>query len=74
MLTLVDIGSLKCGIDFQRIFICAVYVSPQISSGEIETLLQQLPNMFKQEFTGVGATLEKKWKFCGFEGIKCVSQ
>lgn len=46
----------------------------KISSGEIETLLQQLPNMFKQEFTGVGATLEKKWKFCGFEGIKCVSQ
>ncbi|XP_059823809.1 ecto-NOX disulfide-thiol exchanger 2 isoform X5 [Hypanus sabinus] len=46
----------------------------KISSGEIETLLLQLPNMFKQEFTGVGATLEKKWKFCGFEGIKCVSQ
>ncbi|XP_069745717.1 ecto-NOX disulfide-thiol exchanger 1 [Narcine bancroftii] len=46
----------------------------KISSGEIETLLLQLPNMFKQEFTGVGATLEKKWKFCGFEGIKFVSQ
>lgn len=28
--------------------------------------------MFKQEFTGVGATLEKRWKFCAFEGIKTV--
>lgn len=26
--------------------------------------------MFKQEFSGVGATLEKRWKFCAFEGIK----
>ncbi|XP_067848619.1 ecto-NOX disulfide-thiol exchanger 1 isoform X2 [Heptranchias perlo] len=46
----------------------------KISSGEIEMLLLQLPHMFKQEFTGVGATLEKRWKFCGFEGIKTVGQ
>ncbi|XP_041067362.1 ecto-NOX disulfide-thiol exchanger 1 isoform X1 [Carcharodon carcharias] len=46
----------------------------QISSAEIEMLLLQLPHMFKQEFTGVGATLEKKWKFCAFEGIKTISQ
>lgn len=30
----------------------------------------RLPNMFKQEFSGVGATLEKRWKFCGFEALK----
>lgn len=42
----------------------------QISANEIETLLMRLPRMFKQEFTGVGATLEKRWKLCAFEGIK----
>ncbi|XP_072266305.1 ecto-NOX disulfide-thiol exchanger 1 isoform X3 [Pyxicephalus adspersus] len=42
----------------------------RISASEIETLLMRLPRMFKQEFTGVGATLEKRWKFCAFEGIK----
>ncbi|XP_048349447.1 ecto-NOX disulfide-thiol exchanger 1 isoform X4 [Sphaerodactylus townsendi] len=42
----------------------------RISAGEIEMLLVRLPRMFKQEFTGVGATLEKRWKFCAFEGIK----
>uniref|UniRef100_A0A8C5WEK7 Ecto-NOX disulfide-thiol exchanger 1 n=1 Tax=Leptobrachium leishanense TaxID=445787 RepID=A0A8C5WEK7_9ANUR len=42
----------------------------RISANEIETLLIKLPRMFKQEFTGVGATLEKRWKFCAFEGIK----
>ncbi|MEE6471115.1 hypothetical protein FKM82_009183 [Ascaphus truei] len=42
----------------------------RISATEIETLLMTQPRMFKQEFTGVGATLEKRWKFCAFEGIK----
>ncbi|XP_034614321.1 ecto-NOX disulfide-thiol exchanger 1 isoform X3 [Trachemys scripta elegans] len=42
----------------------------RISANEIEMLLMRLPRMFKQEFTGVGATLEKRWKFCAFEGIK----
>ncbi|XP_044139817.1 ecto-NOX disulfide-thiol exchanger 1 isoform X1 [Bufo gargarizans] len=42
----------------------------RISANEIESLLMRLPQMFKQEFTGVGATLEKRWKFCAFEGIK----
>lgn len=42
----------------------------QISANEIEMLLMRLPRMFKQEFTGVGATLEKRWKLCAFEGIK----
>ncbi|XP_053563955.1 ecto-NOX disulfide-thiol exchanger 1 isoform X2 [Bombina bombina] len=41
-----------------------------ISANEIEMLLMKLPRMFKQELTGVGATLEKRWKFCAFEGIK----
>nr|XP_056717749.1 ecto-NOX disulfide-thiol exchanger 1 isoform X3 [Euleptes europaea] len=42
----------------------------KISANEIEMLLMRLPRMFKQEFSGVGATLEKRWKFCAFEGIK----
>nr|XP_027784722.1 ecto-NOX disulfide-thiol exchanger 1 isoform X3 [Marmota flaviventris] len=44
--------------------------TPPISANEIEMLLMRLPRMFKQEFTGVGATLEKRWKLCAFEGIK----
>uniref|UniRef100_A0A8C9TE64 Ecto-NOX disulfide-thiol exchanger 1 n=1 Tax=Scleropages formosus TaxID=113540 RepID=A0A8C9TE64_SCLFO len=42
----------------------------KISAGELEGLMVRLPHMFKQEFSGVGATLEKRWKFCGFEGIQ----
>ncbi|KAJ7401558.1 Ecto-NOX disulfide-thiol exchanger 1 [Pitangus sulphuratus] len=51
---------------------CEIATFDQISANEIEMLLMRLPRMFKQEFTGVGATLEKRWKFCAFEGIKTV--
>ncbi len=46
------------------------FLSFQISTAEVETLLGRLPCTFRQELTGVGASLEKRWKFCGFEGIK----
>ncbi|XP_023657720.1 ecto-NOX disulfide-thiol exchanger 1 isoform X3 [Paramormyrops kingsleyae] len=44
----------------------------KVSAGELEGLMTRLPRMFKQEFSGVGATLEKRWKFCGFDGIHSV--
>ncbi|KAJ8256120.1 hypothetical protein COCON_G00199840 [Conger conger] len=44
----------------------------QVSAGELERLMVRLPRMFRQELSGVGATLEKRWKFCGFEGLQSV--
>uniref|UniRef100_A0A8C5N190 Ecto-NOX disulfide-thiol exchanger 1-like n=1 Tax=Gouania willdenowi TaxID=441366 RepID=A0A8C5N190_GOUWI len=41
----------------------------KVSAGELERLMVRLPNMFKQELSGVGANLEKRWKFCGFESL-----
>uniref|UniRef100_A0A3Q1AM67 RRM domain-containing protein n=1 Tax=Amphiprion ocellaris TaxID=80972 RepID=A0A3Q1AM67_AMPOC len=41
----------------------------KVSAGELERLMVRLPNMFRQELSGVGATLEKRWKFCGFDSL-----
>ena len=43
---------------------------PQICTSDVECLMSRLQHTFKQEMTGVGASLEKRWKFCGFEGLK----
>ncbi|KAI4897310.1 hypothetical protein NFI96_034018, partial [Prochilodus magdalenae] len=53
-------------------YICSYLqrLDTKISTTEVETLLGRLPCTFRQELTGVGASLEKRWKFCGFEGIK----
>ncbi|XP_077435765.1 ecto-NOX disulfide-thiol exchanger 1-like [Vanacampus margaritifer] len=42
----------------------------QVSSGELERLMVRLPLMFRQQLSGVGATLEKRWKFCGFDSLQ----
>ncbi|XP_063743260.1 ecto-NOX disulfide-thiol exchanger 1 isoform X2 [Eleginops maclovinus] len=41
----------------------------KVSAGELERLMLRLPSMFRQELSGVGATLEKRWKFCGFDSL-----
>ncbi|KAL7384843.1 hypothetical protein ABVT39_009993 [Epinephelus coioides] len=41
----------------------------KVSAGDLERLMVRLPSMFKQELSGVGATLEKRWKFCGFDSL-----
>ncbi|XP_076775076.1 ecto-NOX disulfide-thiol exchanger 2 isoform X4 [Arvicanthis niloticus] len=42
----------------------------KISTSDVESLMSRLRHTFRQEMTGVGASLEKRWKFCGFEGLK----
>uniref|UniRef100_A0A672JAI0 Ecto-NOX disulfide-thiol exchanger 1 n=1 Tax=Salarias fasciatus TaxID=181472 RepID=A0A672JAI0_SALFA len=41
----------------------------KVSAVELERLMVRLPSMFRQELSGVGATLEKRWKFCGFDTL-----
>uniref|UniRef100_A0A3P9LVH6 Ecto-NOX disulfide-thiol exchanger 1 n=1 Tax=Oryzias latipes TaxID=8090 RepID=A0A3P9LVH6_ORYLA len=41
----------------------------KVTAMELEHLMVRLPSMFKQELSGVGANLEKRWKFCGFDSL-----
>ncbi|XP_056293431.1 ecto-NOX disulfide-thiol exchanger 1 [Pseudoliparis swirei] len=41
----------------------------KVSPVDLQGLMVRLPNMFRQELSGVGATLEKRWKFCGFDTL-----
>ncbi|XP_031800544.1 ecto-NOX disulfide-thiol exchanger 2 isoform X3 [Sarcophilus harrisii] len=53
-------------------YICSYLqrLDTKISTSEVEALMSRLQCTFKQEMTGVGASLEKRWKFCGFDGLK----
>ncbi|XP_030223995.1 ecto-NOX disulfide-thiol exchanger 2 isoform X1 [Gadus morhua] len=56
-------------------YICSYLqrLDTKINTGEVESLLSRLPCTFRQELSGVGASLEKRWSFCGFEGIRSTS-
>ncbi|XP_053129459.1 ecto-NOX disulfide-thiol exchanger 2 isoform X2 [Hemicordylus capensis] len=53
-------------------YICSYLqrLESKICASEVEALLTRLQHTFKQERSGIGASLEKRWKFCGFEGLK----
>ncbi|XP_041050989.1 ecto-NOX disulfide-thiol exchanger 2-like [Carcharodon carcharias] len=55
-------------------YICSYLqrLDAKISPSEIEGLMTRLQHVFQQEITGVGASLEKRWKFSGFDGIKAL--
>ncbi|XP_067160601.1 ecto-NOX disulfide-thiol exchanger 2 isoform X2 [Apteryx mantelli] len=48
----------------------AIDCQGNICTTEVEVLMTRLQHTFKQELSGVGASLEKRWKFCGFDGLK----
>ncbi|XP_058052813.1 ecto-NOX disulfide-thiol exchanger 2 isoform X5 [Ahaetulla prasina] len=56
-------------------YICSYLqrLDSKICATEVENLMTRLQHTFKQEMNGVGASLEKRWKFCGFEGLKTVT-
>ncbi|KAM9513730.1 ecto-NOX disulfide-thiol exchanger 2-like isoform 7-T11 [Salvelinus alpinus] len=58
------------GASIEYIFSYLQQLGTKINTGQVGALLGRLPSTFRQELTGVGASLEKRWKFCGFEGIK----
>uniref|UniRef100_A0ACB8FYK5 Ecto-NOX disulfide-thiol exchanger 2 n=1 Tax=Sphaerodactylus townsendi TaxID=933632 RepID=A0ACB8FYK5_9SAUR len=53
-------------------YICSYLqrLDSKICASEVEAVMMRLQHTFKQEMSGVGASLEKRWKFCGFEGLK----
>ncbi|TRY81299.1 hypothetical protein DNTS_012130 [Danionella cerebrum] len=52
-------------------YICSYLqrLDTKITTSEVEGLLAQLPSTFRMELSGVGASLEKRWKFCGFDAM-----
>lgn len=65
-----NIGGKKPDQEGELILNRTVLCVPQICTSDVECLMSRLQHTFKQEMTGVGASLEKRWKFCGFEGLK----
>ncbi|XP_059476536.1 ecto-NOX disulfide-thiol exchanger 2 isoform X2 [Neocloeon triangulifer] len=41
-------------------------VEPNLRTSEVEALMNRFPSVFKQELSGIGANMERKWIFAGF--------
>ncbi|CAB3362096.1 Hypothetical predicted protein [Cloeon dipterum] len=41
-------------------------VEPNLRTSEVEALMNRFPSVFRQELSGIGANMERKWIFAGF--------
>lgn len=39
---------------------------PSLKVTEIEQLMNKFPSVFQQELIGIGANMERRWKYAGF--------
>ncbi|CAL8102365.1 unnamed protein product [Orchesella dallaii] len=54
------------GASLDYIWSYAQKVLPMVYPNQIELLMTKFPSLFRQEVSGIGATLERKWVFVGF--------
>lgn len=43
--------------------------SPRLRPKELEEIISRYGNLFTEEVSGIGAQIERKWKFCGFDSF-----
>lgn len=60
------------GVSIEYICFYLYCFDNKICISDVECFMGRFQYIFKQEMIGVGVSLEKRWKFCGFEGLKLI--
>lgn len=58
------------GASLDYIFSYVQRAAPNLRPKELEEILSRYGSIFNEEVSGVGAKIERKWKFCGFFDTK----
>jgi len=45
-------------------------LEPTLRPTEVEALMTRFPQVFRQELSGIGANMERRWQFAGFSKHK----
>lgn len=63
--TFLHVHPFGAGVDY--IWSYLHQIDNTLNPRDVEALMLRFPSVFKQELSGVGALLERKWTFCGFK-------
>lgn len=58
------------GASLDYIFSYVQRTAPNLRPKELEEILSRYGSIFNEEVSGIGAKIERKWKFCGFYDTK----
>ncbi|XP_058798366.1 ecto-NOX disulfide-thiol exchanger 2 [Phymastichus coffea] len=53
------------GASLDYIFYYLQKMEPNLRLNDVESLMQRFPHVFKQELSGIGANMERRWQFSG---------
>lgn len=62
------------GASLDYVFSYVQRSAPHLRPKELEEILSRYGSTFSEEVTGVGAKIERKWKFCGFDTESMTNQ
>lgn len=62
------------GASLDYVFSYVQRSAPHLRPKELEEILSRYGSTFSEEVTGVGAKIERKWKFCGFDTESIINQ
>lgn len=60
------------GASLDYVFSYVQRSSPHLRPKQLEEILSRYKSIFAEEVSGVGAKIERKWKFCGFDPVASV--
>lgn len=63
--TFLHVHPFGAGVDYIWSFLQKL--EPTLRPGEVETLMSRFPTVFRQELSGIGANMERRWIFAGFQ-------
>ncbi|XP_049778265.1 ecto-NOX disulfide-thiol exchanger 2 [Schistocerca cancellata] len=63
--TFLHVHPFGAGVDYVWSYLQKL--EPTLRPGEVETLMSRFPTVFHQELSGIGANMERRWLFAGFE-------
>lgn len=62
--TFLHVHPFGAGVDYVWSYLQKV--EPSLRPSDVEALLSRFPTLFRQELSGIGANMERKWLFAGF--------
>ncbi|XP_046403013.1 ecto-NOX disulfide-thiol exchanger 2 isoform X2 [Ischnura elegans] len=62
--TFLHVHPFGAGVDYVWSYLQKI--EPSLRPSDVEALLSRFPSLFRQELSGIGANMERKWLFAGF--------
>ncbi|CAG2065145.1 unnamed protein product [Timema podura] len=62
--TFLHVHPFGAGVDYVWSYLQKL--DPTLRPGEVELLMSRFPTVFRQELSGIGANMERRWQFFGF--------